>query len=269
MTYDKDYLAARLVGKKSGTTLVFVHGLLGQSDDWEQVISYLALYFQCVSIDLPGHGQSVDSFVSNFDETVTLIQKTIAHFTDEPFWLVGYSLGARVCMYLSAYYYSDINKQIDHHRFLKGLIVESGHPGLAKELRQARLEHDEKWACRFEQEPIKQVLRDWYQQSVFLSLEDVKRQDLIIKRCANVGSKIAMMLRATSLAKQPYLVDKLSATNLPLYYLSGEEDLKFSSLAAHIGWKCKKINKAGHNIHAQYPEQFSQIIKKFILKNNK
>ena len=46
-------------GCKSKPTLVFLHGFLGSSTDWNETVSLLQDDFYCVTIDLPGHGDSI------------------------------------------------------------------------------------------------------------------------------------------------------------------------------------------------------------------
>ena len=46
-------------GKKENPTLVFLHGFLGNVDDWTETISYLKENYYCICVDLPGHGHSV------------------------------------------------------------------------------------------------------------------------------------------------------------------------------------------------------------------
>ncbi|MCV5656212.1 2-succinyl-6-hydroxy-2,4-cyclohexadiene-1-carboxylate synthase, partial [Escherichia coli] len=82
--------------------------------------------------------------------------------------------------------------------------------------KQVRLENDARWAMRFKTEPLERVLSDWYQQAVFSSLNHEQRQTFIAKRSDNLGSAVANMLMATSLAKQAYLLPSLQKQNIPV-----------------------------------------------------
>ena len=63
---------------------------------------------------------------------------------------------------------------------LMGLIVEGETPGLYDAIeRQNRIAHDKRWAARFRNEPINDVLTQWYQQPVFADLSDEMRQLLV------------------------------------------------------------------------------------------
>ncbi|OEE68038.1 2-succinyl-6-hydroxy-2,4-cyclohexadiene-1-carboxylate synthase [Enterovibrio norvegicus FF-33] len=259
-------LSARLLSSPSGNAkdkhaLVFLHGLLGNGKDWQDVIDALGNDFTCLTIDLPGHGESQHIDVAGFDDTCVLIATTIQYHLHQPFWLIGYSLGARLAMYLSAVQRESVG---EGDARLAGLIIESGHTGLPIQERAARKDHDARWAARFEQEPIVDVLQDWYQQAVFSSLNHEQKQSLVAIRSDNLGVKVASMLRATSLAKQPILSQALKNSGLPLYYLCGENDHKFAALAKYSGFAFFTIPNAGHNIHTEQPALFSQHVKRLI-----
>ena len=42
----------------SKTTVLFIHGFTGSSEDWRFLFDKLDDYFSPVAIDLPGHGRS-------------------------------------------------------------------------------------------------------------------------------------------------------------------------------------------------------------------
>lgn len=273
-----DHLAATLTGMDNRFALVFIHGLLGSGDDWQEVVDKLSADFICLTIDLPGHGQSQHIEVNGFEDTASRLIHTINAHINGPFCLVGYSLGARLSMYLSAYLFdrarelaqeetlSEINASAlaACRSSLRGIIIESGDPGLPFSKRKARHANDAAWAQRFEKEPMGDVLQDWYKQPVFSSLNQEQRQKSVDLRCKNVGYKVAGMLRATSLSKQPCLLEKLKSSGLPLYYVCGQKDDRFSALRASFDCECALVEHVGHNVHAEQPELFSQLIKKWL-----
>lgn len=241
--------------------LVFLHGLLGSGADWRPVLN--ALDHDWMTIDLPFHGGSralecVD-FASCVNRVVDTIQAMLSEQT--PIILIGYSLGARVAMVAAA------SGALDKLN-VQGLILEGGNFGLlSTEDKAQRWQNDQGWAERFAGEPIEQVLADWYQQPVFSSLNNEQRQTLITVRSDNLGGQIAKMLRATSLAKQPYLLSDLKSLTLPMHYICGERDTKFRQLAQQSGLVFSQVANAGHNVHKEQPIAFAQIIEEFILQH--
>ena len=240
-------------------TLVFLHGLLGSGEDWQACLDELT-EFDRVTIDLPSHGASQAAFCSDLDDCCKSLHSTLSLLfpSRQPLILIGYSMGGRITMHgLANDGFPDLN--------ICAAIVEGGNFGLQTESeKQARFENDHRWALRFENEPIAHVLSDWYQQAVFSSLNHEQRQTLIAKRSANLGSSVAKMLRATSLAKQSYLLPALQAQPVPVYYLCGAKDKKFSQLAASSGLTYWQIEGAGHNVHQEQPQQFAIHVKQII-----
>ncbi|CAH0539320.1 2-succinyl-6-hydroxy-2,4-cyclohexadiene-1-carboxylate synthase [Vibrio marisflavi] len=250
-------------GTKKLPTLVFLHGLLGSSEDWRICIKKLKP-FQCIGIDLPGHGESRFVSCEDFEHCDQLVRSTLEHHIqdDTPVVLIGYSLGARIVMHgLVSGIYDAFN--------LHAAVIEGGNFGLINdEQKMQRLRNDEQWASRFESEKIEQVLLDWYTQPVFSSLNHEQRQNLIQKRSDNLGESVARMLVATSLAKQEFLLDKLKALSMRVHYVCGSKDTKFSRLAAQSQLSYSEVNGAGHNVHQEQPEIFSQVIRSIISESD-
>lgn len=223
--------------------LVFLHGFSGDRREWQTAgaafTDYPRLY-----IDLPGHGASATLRVSGFSEMSQLLNATLSYYQVENYWLIGYSLGARIAMYHACYFPAG----------LCGLVAEAGHPGLTRPVMRAeRRINDQRWARRFCDEPLDRVFTDWYQQPVFASLDARQRTALITLRSHNEGNALGSMLKATSLAEQPDLREALAACQFPFHYLCGEHDDKFRALAKEIMASCHLIAHAGHNAHQENP----------------
>lgn len=242
--------------------VVFLHGLLGSIGDWEQIAPAIAKTHPVLLIDLPGHGNSRLITVSEshgFEQTCHLIIEQLESSPYQEFIFVGYSLGGRIAMYLNACV------ELPTNHSLCGLCIEGGNFGLlSKEDKQVRLNNDIQWAERFEQQPIADVLDNWYQQKVFSSLNPEQRQDLVAKRSDNLGKSIGMMLRSTSLAKQPYLLEALHRSTIPMLYICGEADNKFQHLAEQSQLTYQIIAQAGHNAHVEQPERFTHVLNTFL-----
>jgi 2-succinyl-6-hydroxy-2,4-cyclohexadiene-1-carboxylate synthase len=162
-------LSTKILKTGPGDPIVFLHGFLGRSEDWEAVCSHLPPC-PCIGIDLPSHGDS--PFVPHFD-------LPRAH-------IVGYSMGARLAV-----------------RFAKeplSLTLLSIHPGLKTEReKQARWESDTKWAELLLQLPIDEFLLRWYDQSIFKPFVP----DLTMRKKQNIYALKEALLHY-SLAKQDY-----------------------------------------------------------------
>ncbi|GEM74812.1 2-succinyl-6-hydroxy-2,4-cyclohexadiene-1-carboxylate synthase [Vibrio sagamiensis] len=248
-----------LGAKTNKPILVFLHGFLGSGKDWEECLPRFSRYEQIV-VDLPGHGQSKSVVCHNLTHCSELLYTTLSSLVSgqQPLVLIAYSMGARILMHALA-------NQILSNLNIRAAFIEGGNFGLKHQSeKKLRLIHDEKWASRFNTEPIEWVLNDWYQQSVFSSLNNDQRQILVTKRSVNIGASVANMLVATSLAKQSYLLPALQQQNVPLYYICGEKDKKFSQMAEKSGLNYHRFEQSGHNVHQEQPDLFSRYVNQII-----
>ncbi|MBM3183996.1 MAG: alpha/beta fold hydrolase, partial [Chlamydiae bacterium] len=118
------YCSSHILKEGPGTPLVFLHGFLGKSEDWEGVISHLT-HCPCIGVDLPGHGLS--SFHETFDFSPPAPR----------FHLIGYSMGGRLAMQYALRFAERIDR----------LLLIGAHPGLKTEKeKKERLQSDAKWA---------------------------------------------------------------------------------------------------------------------------
>ncbi len=243
---------------KRGSTkpvIVLLHGFLGNRHDWQACLPYWRDH-TVLRLDLPGHGRSHATECESLSHCCTLVRQTLEielpPYT--PIVMVGYSMGARIVMH------GLVNGEFDSLN-ISDCVIEAGNFGLQSDAEKAQRWHnDTQWASRFTCEPIEQVLNDWYQQMVFNSLNHEQRQDLVTKRSANLGTSVAKMLLATSLAKQEWLLSRLVKTAISLHYLCGDKDKKFLQLAEKSGLSFRTIAEAGHNIHVEQPRAFANAI---------
>ena len=121
---------------------LFLHGFLGQKEDWDPLFSHLK-HLDCHAIDLPGHG------TSPMTEDIAL---TIKQAFSEAKTLIGYSAGGRIALELKERFPNDYGQ----------VIVLSSHPGLtSEEERKERLAWDQKWIDLLKTEPIENFLDKW------------------------------------------------------------------------------------------------------------
>lgn len=242
-----------------GIPVVFLHGLLGSQQDWHDMLSLLQNFpkVRPLTLDLPFHGLSKRVTCRDFTEIRSLLHTTLTHLIgSQPFYLVGYSLGGRVAL--------DYLFNIDNPN-LKGMILEGANIGLnSKTECQARLQNDLNWANRFSNEPIENVLKDWYQQPVFADLTSQQRQAYIVSRIHNQGTHIAQMLEATSLAKQSNYAKQLKASQRNVIFFIGEHDSKFRQMAEQNQLPTQIIQNAGHNAHRGNAKEFVEKLMVFI-----
>ncbi|MEI6898161.1 MAG: 2-succinyl-6-hydroxy-2,4-cyclohexadiene-1-carboxylate synthase [Psychromonas sp.] len=251
-------------GCNNKPTLVFLHGFLGCSNDWNETIVHLKEHFHCIAIDLPGHGLSVTTS-SPLDDGFNYCHRLIKNIIDElninKYVLIGYSLGGRLAL--------DYARTQQDPR-LSTLLLESSHIGLIDEQsKERRFMQDYSWAKIFATASMLETLSTWYDQDIFSNLSMQQKETLINKRVHNYGVPLANMLLATSLGKQQCALPYLQETKLPVYYCVGEKDKKFKKIAKQLdnleNIVVSEFSQVGHNIHQEDALQFAQ----FLIKNLK
>ena len=87
-----------VANKDANVPLVLLHGLLGDSGDWQPVIDRLPA-IRCIALDLPGHGQHSNLNVSDVEQSHQWLVAELASRNIERYLLAGYSLGGRLALY--------------------------------------------------------------------------------------------------------------------------------------------------------------------------
>lgn len=226
---------------------MFLHGFLGQKEDWEPLFAHLPSSFPKQAIDLPGHGKA--------PFTPDLIDAVHQQVQGAPF-LVGYSAGGRIALALK-------QKYPDHYG---RLILLSTHIGpLTAEEKQERWHKDQQWIKLLENEPFALFLERWYEQTCFASLASkAPFPHLLARRKTQDPRNMAAFLHAFSLAKQP-------APEIPpeAFFLFGKEDLKYQALYRKLLTFQQNfgVQQAGHALHIEQPKTCAAVIQGVIDAN--
>jgi 2-succinyl-6-hydroxy-2,4-cyclohexadiene-1-carboxylate synthase len=230
--------------------LHLLHGFLGTSKDW----SYLDA-IQNPKISLIKHEFTQDikdfkDFAKDFNARVkakTEPKKNSA--------LLGYSLGGRLAMHVL----------IDSPHLYKGALFISSHFGLESEKEKIkRLRDDERLSKAFLHQDWRELMAMWNSKDVFHSKIGVcpKREEKDYKR-----KILSEILYTWSLGRQDYLLPKLAKLQKPLFFLTGEDDKKFTELYAQKSLPPKlkhlTVENSGHRIPFE-SKDFSLIIENLV-----
>ncbi len=95
------------IDEGTGPVIVFLHGINSDAGDWRTVIDTIGPGYRFVALDLLGFGESPKPLDIDYsaDEHVLVIENTLVDLgVDDPFLLVGYSLGGDIALrYASTY----------------------------------------------------------------------------------------------------------------------------------------------------------------------
>lgn len=90
-------------------TIIFVHGSGGTAQVWNKQMQALSDGWNCVAIDLPGHGKSSHPACQSVTEAALLLKTFIDKQSfPKPIYLTGHSLGAAIALHYACYYSEDV-----------------------------------------------------------------------------------------------------------------------------------------------------------------
>lgn len=237
---------------------------MGDSTEFNESISLLSDQFCCLTVDLPGHGKTRvlgGEECYTMSNTAHALINLLTQLTIQKCFLVGYSMGGRLALYLNLHF---------PQRFSK-VVLESASPGLKTQRDQLeRTQRDFELARKLEQRDFSTFLSSWYNQPLFTSLKKHPDFELLIaSRLQNNPFELAKSLRNLSTGCQPSLWEKLKQNKNELLLLVGEYDTKFKAINSEMAKLCQFakleiVNDCGHNIHFENINTFVETIQTFL-----
>lgn len=205
-----------------------LHGFLGLGTDWNFLKEdYELIAPSYLSFNSPFPPQELKPWANNIAEYVS---KNIL----TPRIFLGYSLGARLGLYLAKYHIS---------LFEKYIFVAPHLGDLDERERVSRIRSDAGWAKKFAVNLWDEVVSEWSSQSVFESSKNLSRRD------ENYFSReyLSDALNHGSVAlSEDFSKSELINSN-NIYFLVGEKDQKYMNL--YSKWSPKNlriIKESGH-----------------------
>ena len=197
-------------------SVVLLHGFLGDRRDLEPLRRSLA-GFDCISVDLPGHGDSAWLGGADEDEVERALPALLATLDAacpaRRLVLVGYSMGGRIALQLASL----------HPSRVVGVVVLCGSPGIEAEgARRDRAARDAALATRLrgmDAARFEAWLRDeWYRAPLWGALPShASFEPMVRRRTDGIRPALrASALEAESVGSQPSLWRWVEAPPVPL-----------------------------------------------------
>ncbi|XWS69567.1 hypothetical protein CRYUN_Cryun04dG0190100 [Craigia yunnanensis] len=267
-----------------GSMIVFLHGFLGTSEEWVPIMHAISGSARCVSVDLPGHGVTkmknrVDDKAAHqptlsIEIVANLLFKLIEHITPGKVTLVGYSMGARIVLYMALKFSDKI----------EGAVILSGSPGLedtvARKIRRAK---DDSRARSLIAHGLQLFLNTWYSGGLWKSLRSQPYfHQIVARRSLHDDVRgLARVLSDLSTGRQPSLWEDLKHCKVPLMLVVGEKDEKFRRVAKKMwheighgrtdrddpGSKLHEmvvVPNCGHAVHLENPLPVIRLVRQFV-----
>lgn len=250
--------------------IIFLHGFMGNSNDWKFVVGKLNPNFSLIAIDLIGHGHS-----SAPDEkkhySYNSINSHLISIMDElnlpRAILAGYSMGGRAALGFT----------IENEKRVEALILESTTAGIkGKDERLKRLKSDELTSEIIRSDSLKTFLTRWYEADLFSSLKNNSEllNNEIENKLKNDRVGISNCIKEFSPGKMPSYWDKLNKIGIPVLQIVGEFDEKYVQLNTKMK-ECfpnstlKITPGASHNTHLEKPQEFINFVNHFLVNHFK
>lgn len=249
--------------------IIFFHGFTGSSEDWNFINQKLDKKFLPVSIDLIGHGQTdapadLKHYSPDFQaEHLNHIFSTLGL---KKLILCGYSMGGRAA--LNYYFHFPENTA--------GMILESATAGIEEAcLRNERIKSDSLIASKIETDGIEIFINTWMDQPLFSGLKSLTADnysELFTKKLDNNPAGLINSLKGFGTGSMPSYWHKLETINIPLLFISGSLDGKFTDLNKRMNTLAKNsrheiVRDCGHNVHLEKPEEFINLVNKYLTDN--
>lgn len=248
-----------LQGEPSRPKLLFLHGFMGSGSDFAAIIDSLLPEFCCLTVDLPGHGQTqvLDSVGYGMEVFAPVLLNLLYRLNFVPCHLVGYSMGGRLALYMTYQF----------PQAFSSVLLASASPGLATVAeRTLRQRQDAVLAASLVSEDWPTVLRRWYEQPLFSTFKAYESFNAIFqRRLQNCPHQLAQALQGLGTGAQPSLWNVLSSFKMPMTLVVGALDLKFvqinQRMAAQVPLaQLKIVPECGHVVHAENSAAFIALL---------
>ncbi|MBI5962849.1 MAG: 2-succinyl-6-hydroxy-2,4-cyclohexadiene-1-carboxylate synthase [Chloroflexi bacterium] len=250
------------LGNSKNPPLVFLHGFLGSGKSWRDINVAIRENYFCIMPDLIGHGENTNLDINsplNFDVMTDWLLHLLDEIPAPKIHLVGYSLGGRAALTFASRY---------PERILT-LTLESASPGIIDpDERACRIDEDSARAESILQDGMSAFVEQWYRMPLFASLNSQPEKISAIKESAKQNDPrwMAKVIRELSPGTQTPLWDSLPSLSFPVLLIAGEKDEKYVQVIHKMAEKipnCKHVivPDAGHNVHAEQPEKYIELIR--------
>lgn len=249
--------------------LYAINGFLGRPADWSSIKNFPPAGWRLETIDLWSEGD-----LANYDDwaqkvgrrlAAKMAQATTANGAGKKI-LLGYSLGGRLALHLL----------LAAPKFFDGAIIVSANPGLVSgDERTLRRRADDIWAAKFLTQPWPALMAEWDAQAALRPPPKPASDAVVLERPESDFDRtlLAQALRTWSLGAQRDLRHDLTTLTLPIEFVTGQTDIKFTAIAqdlVKLPARSKRelvvVPNAGHRVPWDAPSQFSAVVANFLAR---
>ncbi len=246
----------------NGEPLIILHGLFGSGKNWQSLARVFSRHFKVYTPDLRNHGQSFHHDEMSYAVMVEDVYRLIRHLGIESCSLIGHSMGGKTAMLLT----------LEHPQLVSRLVVADIAPVVYSHAHNHLI--DPIIALKLDRMDNRSAVDEALQRDI----PDTMLRNFLLQNLERKQEQ--WRWRVNWLAIKRQLNQLTGFSNLPLewkvrnptLFIRGEKSdyigaAEESEIADHFGdATIETITNAGHWLHAEQPEKFSQLALDFMLR---
>ncbi len=243
----------------TGKPLIILHGLFGFSDNWQTLAIKFSDFFRVILIDFRNHGHSPWSDEFSYALMVDDLKNTIDELQLENIYLLGHSMGGKVAMHFCQKFPEKIKKLV---------VVDMG-------IKKYQHHHQEILKAYKKIDLREITARSQVDLILAEFIDSVSIRQFLLKNLYWIEKgKLAWRVNFDVLEKSmPEILSELPKKVIPtttLFIRGGNsnyiENADIEEIEAIFGiMSTETIYNAGHWVHAEAPEEFTNTVLKFYL----
>lgn len=241
-----------------GMPLLIIHGLFGSSDNWRSMAKYFSKFYRVISVDLRNHGRSPHSDSQDFASMAEDIHQLCHDLKLDKLHVLGHSLGGKVAMQFAAMQPS----------FVDRLVVVDISP------RQYFSQHTPLMDAMMALDLGRYTTRSEVDEALSADIEDKAVRQFLLMNLQSDDNGLYWRINLPALkANYQQLmapVCEQAELNMPSLFVYGAlseyvSDTDRQLIQRHFSRaEFQAIDKAGHWVHAERPQQFKQVVEDFL-----
>jgi esterase len=252
----------RETGPETAPPLILLHGLFASMQNWQSIAKRLNAEFHIYNLDMPNHGNSVHTPSISYEEMRVMIIEFIEEKIGQPVRLMGHSMGGKVAM-LVALTRPDLVEKI----IVEDMAPKLYPPWFAPVVRALVNLPIHRLASRAEADEI--LAQDIKE----ASLRTFLLTNLVRMETGQFQWRIhleAIVKGGPSIAEFPFELDSKTQSQLPALFIRGDQSayVKDEDMPLIRDFfpkaQIETVRGAGHWVHAQEPDLFSELARNFL-----
>ena len=243
-----------------GPPVTLLHGFTQSGRSWRELISRTPEGWKWIVPDLRGHGgtQTPRGAACSMDACTADLEALWDHLRVERTHLVGYSMGGRLALHVSA----------RRPERVLSLLTIGAHAGLEEDARAGRRQGDEGLAERIERDGVEAFVSYWGSLPLFAGLErrgPAYVSEVRAERLQNHAAGLACSLRGMGAGVMEPLWDELAGATFPCTFVAGQLDHGYVASARRLAatvrnGRAEVVLRAGHPVHQERPDAFARVL---------